>query len=257
LSAQFYQRLQKKEKGEKKEMISGLDERKYRNPVEARAASIVEEVDEAVGHTTDLDKFELMNACYLEIGKLLGRWAQKIDKIEKRSDRHPTWVTNYAKKKELETKQAFPQLSTGTVGFKLENIFYGEDHEGNLSDDLILLSEPFSMWMEDFDELVQYCKKNDLDFYVDGFNRHLPGRCFRVAIFRPKSEGRRFSRASIRVQELVAHRVFRELSKADSIDEEAFVEALVRTNEFDHGSARKIVKKLVDSGQIPSSKILK
>jgi hypothetical protein len=235
-------------------MISGLEERKYATIAEERAAKIVEEVDEIVGHTTDINKEELMNATYLELGKLMARWAKKLDRIEKRSDRHPDWVKNYVMQRGKEVNQFLPQLSTATVGFKLEDISYGQDRDGNLSDDLILLSEPFSMWMEDFDQLVAFCKKNGLDFFVDGFNRRLPGRCFRVAIFRPKTG--RVSRNAMREKELMALQVFDDM-RSDAVEESAFIVALVHTNEFDESSAEKMVKTLLGSGQIPREKLLR
>ena len=44
------------------------------------------------------------------------------------------------------------------------------------------VSEPYTMGLEDFENLIHFCRENGLTFHVRGESRHFPGHTFRVVI---------------------------------------------------------------------------
>lgn len=59
------------------------------------------------------------------------------------------------------------------------------DHRRTLKKTAII-GEPYHLYMNDFVNLINYCKQHDLTFRVDGNSAHVPGRCFRVIINKKK-----------------------------------------------------------------------
>ena len=74
----------------------------------------------------------------------------------------------------------------------------------------MMVSQPNSMWMEDFKQLVRFCDQLGLDFYVDGFNTTLPGRTFRVVIYKPKNGP--YDRLEFREKSLLGMQMYGELN---------------------------------------------
>ena len=220
------------------------------------AHEIYEYADERVGHAEGVSREELMLACYHRLGELLAQWGKKLDKLE-RASQEPHWLEEYTKWKESSERRPMVAYDSVSLGFAVDNLFFAKEKgdEKTLSDDLFLVSEPTSMVKEDFKDLLTFCEKNGLDFYVDGFSVKQPGRTFRVAVYVPKLGAR--SHLEFREKSLSALRVFMELSNTSSgkqaVERKAFIEELMKTGDFDELLATKVVDVLVASGQIPRS----
>lgn len=52
----------------------------------------------------------------------------------------------------------------------------------------VFVSEPYNCSMGDIESLINYCKKYNLYFYIDGRSTHFPGRCIRITISQKRSE---------------------------------------------------------------------
>jgi hypothetical protein len=229
------------------------DERRgERTLASAIAHEIYEYADERVGHAEGVPKEELMLACYNKLGELLAQWAKKLDKLEKISE-EPKWLKEFVNRKEKSEGRQMVQYDSVSLGFPVDNLFFAREKggESNFSDDLLLVSEPTSMMMEDFRDLVTFCETNGLDFYADGFNTKLPGGTFRIALYVPKLTAR--TRLELREKTLRALKLFDEIKTKDGIKRKDFVEALQKTGEFDELLANKVVDILDASGQIPQS----
>lgn len=233
-------------------VAKGEDERRAEKSLAASIAhEIYEYADERVGHAEGVPKDELMLTCYHRLGELLAQWGKKLDKLEKISE-EPEWLKEFVKTKEASEGRPMVYYDSVSLGFAVDNLFFAKEKgENNLSDDLLLVSEPTSMLMEDFKDLVTFCEKNGLDFYVDGFNTKLPGRTFRVCVYAPKLGAR--SHLEFREKSLVALRLFKTLSNDKPVERKAFVAELVKTGEYDELLANKVVDVLLASGQIPKS----
>jgi hypothetical protein len=236
-------------------VAKGEDERREDNSLaNAIAHEIYEYADERVGHAEGVPKEELMIACYRRLGELLAQWGKKLDKLEKVSE-EPEWLKEYVKKKEASGGMPLVSYDMTSLGFVVDNLFFAKEKgESTLSSDLLLVSEPTSMLMEDFKDLVTFCEKNGLDFYVDGFNTKQPGSTFRLAVYVPKLGTR--SRIEFREKSLAALNLFTTLSRGMPIERKSFVNELVKTGDYDEALANKIVEILVASGQIPKSLVL-
>lgn len=116
-----------------------------------------------------------------------------------------------------------------------------------------MVSQPNSMWMEDFKELVRFCDKLGLDFYVDGFNTTLPGRTFRVVIYKPRD--RPHKGIDLRENALFAVQAFNEIrreSDGSLPSKQRFLGFLISSGKFENeDSAEKIIGSLMSSGLIP------
>jgi hypothetical protein len=246
------------------EITVSKEEEERRESRNSLAGSIAQEIyvyaDERVGHAEGVPRDELMLVTYHRLGELLAEWGKKLDKLQKVSE-EPQWLKDYVRRKEASEGRAMVAYDFASLGFPVDGLFFAREKERNasLSDDLVLVSEPTSMLMEDFKFLVDFCEKYKLDFYVDGFNTRLPGRAFRMAIFRPKLSTK--SQLEFREKSIAALKFFKELysskiaegGSTTMIGKEAFVNELVKTGEFDELLARKIVEVLVSSGQIARS----
>jgi hypothetical protein len=234
-------------------VAKGEDERRAEKSLASSIAhEIYEYADERVGHAEGVPKDELMLACYHRLGELLALWGKKLDKLEKIS-KEPEWLKKYVKNKEAREGRPMVYYDSVSLGFAVDNLYFAKEKGANtLSDDLLLVSEPTSMLMEDFKDLVSFCKENGLDFYVDGFNTKLPGRAFRVCVYAPKLGAR--SHLEFREKSLAALELFKKLSDDKRVVErKAFVDELVKTGEYDELLATKVVDVLLASGQIPKS----
>jgi hypothetical protein len=211
--------------------------------------------DETVAHAEGVSKEELMLECYNKLGQLLALWAKKLDKIEG-IDKRPSWLKEYIESEEKNEGRAWVDLGREFFGFEVDNLFFAKERESSqLSDDLLTVSQPFSMWMEDFRELVKFCDKLGLDFYVDGFNSRLPGRTLRVVIYKPRKGPH--TRLDFRENSLFAIQTFENLSGKTQgpVKKEALAELLVASGRYDKSSALKTVQALIASGRIAKSKI--
>ncbi|MGI0079994.1 MAG: hypothetical protein ACRECH_10250 [Nitrososphaerales archaeon] len=236
--------------------------RASKSRVDSIAHHIFEFADESVGHAENVPKEELMLACYHELGKLLSQWGKKLDKIRSVAQ-EPQWLKEYLARKESTEGRSRVAYDSFSFGFALDNLFFGKEESfyGTLSDDLLMISEPRTMLMEDFNELLKFCDSNGLDFYVDGFNTSLPGRTFRVVVYKPKSGSPR-RHLDFRENALVALQLFRELSATPggssvAIERGFFIDAYVKRTggTLDPVVASKILDALISSGQIPQSRI--
>jgi len=50
-----------------------------------------------------------------------------------------------------------------------------------------LISEPYGIGRVSVEHLIDFCNRYDLDFIIDGWSLHFPGRCVRIRIL-PKKE---------------------------------------------------------------------
>jgi hypothetical protein len=192
---------------------------------------IYDYADETVAHAEGVSRDELVLESYHKLGSLLAQWAKKLDKIE-RVNRRPKWLDEYIEA-EGASERPLVDLGPESLGFEIDNLFFAREKKGDqLTDDLMMVSQPRSMWMEDFKELVRFCDKLGLDFYVDGFNTTLPGRTFRVVIYKPVSGPHK--RLQIRESSLFAMQIFDAARKENGLPTKLqFVDALVATGKFD------------------------
>ena len=219
------------------------------------AHEVYDFADETVAHAEGVQKDELMLECYHKLGELLGQWAKKLDKIEG-VQRQPTWLKEHIENEEKEEGRPWVDLGREFFGFEVDNLFFAKERSGaQLSDDALMVSQPFSMWMEDFRELVRFCEKLGLDFYVDGFNSRLPGRALRVVVYKPKHGPH--TRLDFREKSLFAIQTFEELSRTNSgsVKRQAVLDLLVASGKFDEPSAEKMLDTLIAGGRIPKSNI--
>jgi hypothetical protein len=223
-----------------------------KGPVHQIARDIYEYADETVGHAEGVSKDELMLECYLKLGSLLAQWAKKLDKLENANAR-PVWLKEYI---DEESTKGRPMVDLGseTLGFEINHLFFAkEKSESDLSDDLMMVSQPNSMWMEDFKQLVRFCDKLGLDFYVDGFNTTLPGRTFRVVIYKPKNGP--YQRLELREKSLLGMQMYEKLKQKNNglrPSKKSLIESLSESGKFqDRKSVEKLIDFLVSSRLIP------
>jgi len=223
-----------------------------KGPVHRIAHDVYDYADETVAHAEGVSRDELMLECYHKLGGLLGQWAKKLDKIE-RVNARPLWLEEQIRAEKNGGGQHWVDLGPETLGFEVSNLFFArEKKEQHLSNDLLMVSQPKSMWMEDFKELVRFCDALGLDFYVDGFNTTLPGRTFRVVIYKPKEGPHK--RSVFRENALFAIQSFNELRrKSDDIHStESLTDLLVSSGRFENReSAEEIIDFLISNGLIP------
>jgi hypothetical protein len=231
--------------------------RTSRSPVENIAHEIFEYADETVAHAEGVSRDELMLETYHQLGMLLAQWAKKLDKVEIAFE-EPDWLKKYVRAEEQSRNRSWVEYGTPAFGFEVDKLFFAKEKTNpsrRLTEDLLTISEPYTMWMEDFKELVSFCQKNNLDFYVDGFNTRLPGRSFRVVIYKPKSGP--VSHRDFREVSLIALQVFSELyAKTEAaISWQELVKSLQLSANIDEAPAERILEALLASGRIPKSKI--
>lgn len=223
-----------------------------RSRVESIAHQILEYADETVGHAEGVSREELILETYHKLGTLLAQWSKKIDKIERVYD-EPRWLKEYVKQEEATQDRSWVEYGPAAFGFEVDNLFFAKEKPPiKLSDDLLTISEPYTMWMEDFKELIDLCRRNHLDFYVDGFNSHQPGRTFRVVIYKPTSAPK--SHREFREEALLALQVFADMheSSGKEVTREGFESALLQTGKFDQLSAERIIEILLAGKRIPN-----
>jgi hypothetical protein len=223
-----------------------------RGPAHRIAHDIYEYADETVGHAEGVSKDELILECYLKLGSLLAQWAKKLDKLENANAR-PVWLKEYI---DEESSNGRPMVDLGpeTLGFEIDHLFFArEKNESGLSDDLLMVSQPNSMWMEDFKQLVRFCDQLGLDFYVDGFNTTLPGKTFRVVIYKPKNGP--YERLELREKSLLGMQRYEELKQKNNglrPTKNSLIESLLESGKFQDGkSVEKQIDFLVASRLIP------
>ena len=225
--------------------------RENRSRIESIAHQIFEYTDETVGHAEGISREELILETYHKLGTLLAQWSKKIDKIE-RVYAEPDWLKEYVKREEVTQDRSWVEYGPAAFGFEVDNLFFAKEKSPvKLSDDLLTVSEPYTMWMEDFRELISLCERNQLDFYVDGFNSHQPGRTFRVVIYKPKSTPK--SHREFREEALLALQVFAEMYERSGkqVTQEEFESALLQTGKYDQLSAERIIEILLVGKRIP------
>jgi hypothetical protein len=237
-------------------IAKGEDERRAEKSLASTIAhEIYEYADERVGHAEGVPKDELMLATYQRLGELLAHWGKKLDRLEKIS-KEPEWMKQFVKSKEAAEGRPMVSYDSVSLGFAVDDPYFAKEKgESTLSDDLLLVSEPTSMLMEDFKDLVTFCDKNGLDFYVDGFNTKLPGRAFRVCVYAPKLSAK--SRLEFREKSIAALKLFKDLSAGEGpLERKKLVQELVKTGEYDELLANRVVDVLLASGQIPKSRLI-
>jgi hypothetical protein len=227
-----------------------------KGPAQRIAHEVYDFADETVAHAEGVSREELMLECYHRLGMLLAQWAKKLDKIEKVNSQ-PKWLKEHIELEEKSRGRSWVELGRESFGFEVDSLFFGKEKKNaQLSDDTLMVSEPYTMWMEDFKELIEFCNTNNLDFYVDGFNTHLPGRTMRVVVYKPKSGGPH-THEGFRENTLVAVQVYENLLRGkDSIERKTFAEALIGTGKFDGDSAERMIETLIVSNRIQKSKIV-
>jgi len=245
LSSNHHQAVIKLAREEKEIEIS-------KGPAHRIAHDIYDYADETVGHAEGVSKEKLTLECYLKLGSLLAQWAKKLDKLENANAR-PLWLKEYI---DVETRSGRPMVDLGseTLGFEVNHLFFAkEKRESQLTDDLMMVSQPNSMWMEDFKQLLRFCEQLGLDFYVDGFNTTLPGRTFRVVIYKPKSGPH--ERLEFRENSLLGMQMYQKLQqKNDGMrpNKNSLIECLFESGKFqDRKSAEKLIDFLAASRLIP------
>jgi len=223
-----------------------------KGPAHKIAHDIYEFADETVGHAAGVNKDELMLESYHKLGSLLAQWAKKLDKLEDANAR-PQWLKEYIQEEDSHGRPMV-DLGTETLGFEVDHLFFArEKNEAEMSDDLMMVSQPKSMWMEDFKQLVNFCEKRGLDFYIDGFSTSLPGRSFRVVIYKPKTGPR--NSLEFRENSLLGVQLYEKLKRANdgkSPTKRALVDSLLESGKLsDQKSAEKLVETLMTGHLVP------
>jgi hypothetical protein len=223
-----------------------------RGPVHRIAHEVYDFADETVAHAEGVPKDELMLECYHKLGGLLAQWAKKLDKIEPVAAR-PLWLEEQIRSEEKTRAHDWVDLGRESLGFEVENLYFAREKKGQqLSADLLMVSQPKSMWMEDFKELVRFCDALGLDFYVDGFNTKLPGRTYRIVIYKPKDGPHK--QLDFRENSLFAIQSFEQIKKeSGSVPTfSSLVEFLIDSGRFeDKTSAERFLSVLMSAGLIP------
>jgi len=49
---------------------------------------------------------------------------------------------------------------------------------------VVLISEPYHMGLEDIKEMFRLCEDYNLNVVIDGKSTHNPGRCFRISLWK-------------------------------------------------------------------------
>jgi hypothetical protein len=44
------------------------------------------------------------------------------------------------------------------------------------------ISEPYSLYVEKFNLMLEFCKRHNLEWMIDGQSKHNPGQCIRIMI---------------------------------------------------------------------------
>jgi len=222
-----------------------------KGPVYRIAHEVYDFADETVAHAEGVPKSELMLECYHKLGTLLAQWATKLDKIE-RIEARPEWLVEYIEAEENERSRPLVDLGRESLGFEIDNLYFAKERtDTQLSDDLLMVSQPKSMWMEDFKELVRFCDSLGLDFYVDGFSTKLPGRTFRVVIYKPKNG--QHKRLDFRENSLFLIQSFEKLKRESGTPSKGkLIELASSSGRFDdRHSAEKLLETLMQAGVIP------
>lgn len=225
-----------------------------RGAVHRIAHEVYDFADETVAHAEGVSREELMLECYHKLGTLLALWAKKLDKIERVNSR-PLWLESYAlSEEEKEGGRPLVDLGRETLGFEVRDLFFArEKRDPQLSEDLLMVSQPDSMWMEDFKELVRFCDLLGLDFYVDGFSTKQPGRTLRVVIYKPK-DGPHKSQ-NFREQALLVIQIVEKLkteNKDEIVSKESVIDQMMSSGKFsERSSAEKLVDILSSGAAIP------
>jgi hypothetical protein len=114
------------------------------------------------------------------------RIKQRLKNKEKLADKAYYWIVGYLgnyiradvheeTKKEPKWLKKLPLLDwTHPEGFYIDHPFYSINGE--------FVSEPYTMGLRDFKNLVKFCEKYNLDFVVEGESKHFPGHTFRVRL---------------------------------------------------------------------------
>jgi len=50
-------------------------------------------------------------------------------------------------------------------------------------DRVSLVSEPYNFHISDIEKLLKICKKEDIEFSINGYSHHYPGRCLRIYFY--------------------------------------------------------------------------
>ena len=226
-----------------------------KDPVHRIAHEVYDFADETVAHAEGVSQEELMLECYHTLGKLLAQWAKKLDKIEP-VKAQPAWLKEHIQDEEKTLGRSWVELGRESFGFEVDGLFFArEKKNAQLSNDTLMVSQPNTMWMEDFQGLIKFCEKNNLDFYVDGFNTRLPGRAMRVVIYKPKS-GAPHTRLEFRESAFLAIQIYGQLAEGKEwIAKEDLLDALVQSAKFDRASAERVLEMLAASGRIPKTRM--
>ncbi len=230
-----------------------------KTPEQEIADEIFEYSDERVGHAENVSKEKLIYECYHKLGKLLAEWAKKLDEIEI-TDQEPQWLKKYLLQRESKLGAA-TSIDSASLGFAVEHLYFAKEKNPKLSDDSLLVSEPHTMLMEDFRSLSIFCEENGLDFYVDGFNRNLPGRTFRLSVYHLKPGSSPLSRTEFREKTMKVLSMFEKMSTGSegrkiAVERLALEKELVKSGKFDAITAETIVAQLIETGQIPKHLVL-
>jgi len=113
------------------------------------------------------DKERFAHECYYSVGDLGAFIYNDIPEIKTR--RLPPWLN-----------QALQKYSGNSwwagLPFRVDHIFTAKDSS--------FISEPYSMHMHDFEDMIKFCRWANFEFYVTGESRHFPGHTFRI-VMRP------------------------------------------------------------------------
>ena len=223
-----------------------------KNTVHRIAYEVYDFADETVAHAEGVPRSELMLECYHKLGTLLAQWAKRLDKIEGVSAR-PLWLKNFIELGETQRGRPLVDLGRESLGFEIDNSYFAKEKTNTqLSDDLLMVSQPKSMWMEDFRELLKFCDSLGLDFYVDGFNTKLPGRTFRVVVYKPKNG--QHKRLDFRENSLFIVQLFEKFRRENghTPSKEQLIELIDQSGKFeDRNSVEKLLETLALAGVIP------
>ncbi|RLE90758.1 MAG: hypothetical protein DRN04_14335 [Thermoprotei archaeon] len=112
---------------------------------------------------------DLLNSLYYYITGYYGAFLKS--KLEKYRKTPPGWIGNTSLAETFSSGRKKEYLPHYPPYF--DHVKYTEDS---------IIVEPYSMTMEEFQKLIDLCKRNGLTFTVSGESCHLPGHTFRIKI---------------------------------------------------------------------------
>jgi len=113
------------------------------------------------------DQERFVHECYYNAGDLGAFIHSDIPEVKMGAGRFPAWFNQALRRYQGDSWWA-------GLPFRVDHTFISKDGS--------FVSEPYSMHMHDFEDMIKFCRWANFEFYVTGESRHFPGHTFRVVI---------------------------------------------------------------------------